>query len=169
MLLKWVISIDGFIEKFDEAINNNQKSAVEYFDEIRVDYERRQVIKIEKTPQYTLTHLNTSHKYFGYFNYMLERTLKDETVIMLYKNDDISQPILIQEIEFIVNRVVHAFNGMGATFSLFDKELEYSQIKADNWSRVLLLNDAEMCLTKFQKVPMLCFWIKPKTISSITS
>ena len=48
MLLKWVISIDGFIEKFDEAINNNQKSAVEYFDEIRVDYERRQVIKIEK-------------------------------------------------------------------------------------------------------------------------
>ena len=85
MLLKWVISIDGFIEKFDEAINNNQKSAVEYFDEIRVDYKRRQVIKIEKTPQYTLTHLNTSHKYFGYFNYMLERTLKDETVIILYK------------------------------------------------------------------------------------
>ncbi|WP_077152586.1 hypothetical protein [Bacteroides bouchesdurhonensis] len=49
------------------------------------------------------------------------------------------------------------------------EEMDFSQIKADNWSRVLLLNDAEMCLTKFQKVPMLCFWIKPKTISSITS
>ena len=78
--------IDEFIKVFDEAIKNNQKSASEYFDEICGDYQRRIVTKTETIPPYTLTHLGASHIYFGYFNYMLERTSKDETVIMLVKN-----------------------------------------------------------------------------------
>lgn len=108
-----VYSIDEFIKKFDEAINNNRKSVSEYFDEIRIDYQRKMIAKIETLPPYTLTHLCATHKYFGYFNYMLERTSKDETVIMLYKNKSASHFLLIQEIEIIVNRIVHAFNDLG--------------------------------------------------------
>ena len=104
----------------------------------------------------------TSHKYFGYFNYMLERTSEDETVIILHKNNNVNQPVLIREIEIIVNRLVHAFNDMGAAFSLFDKDIELPQIREDKWSRILELNDVDMCLTKFSQVPMLCFWIKLK-------
>ena len=157
-----IYSIDEFIVKFDEAINNNQKSASEYLDEIRTDYEKREIAKIETTSQYTLTHLYTSHKYFGYFNYMLERTSEDETVIILHKNNDVNQLVLIREIEIIVNRLAHAFNGMGAAFSLFDKDIELPQIREDKWSRILELNDVDMCLTKFSQVSMLCFWIKLK-------
>ena len=102
-----IYSIDEFIKVFDEAIKNNQKSASEYFDEICGDYQRRIVTKTETIPPYTLTHLGASHIYFGYFNYMLERTSKDETVIMLVKNKKANQLLLIQEIEIIVNRLVY--------------------------------------------------------------
>ena len=102
-----IYSIDEFIKVFDEAIKNNQKSASEYFDEIRGDYQRRIVTKTETIPPYALTYLGTSHMYFGYFNYMLERTSKDETVIILVKNKKANQLLLIQEIEIIVNRLVY--------------------------------------------------------------
>ncbi len=157
-----IYSIDEFIKKFDEAIKNNQKSVSEYFDEIRNDYHRRMIAKIETLPPYTLTHLCATHEYFGYFNYMLERTSKDETVIILYKNKSAGHILLIQEIEIIVNRIVHAFNDLGATFGLFNKNLEIPQIKEDNWNRILTLNNADICLTKFNGVPMLCLWIKLK-------
>lgn len=63
-----VYSIDEFIEKFDEAINNNKKSAREYFDEVLSDYITRQVTRVETKSGQFLTYLSTSYKYFGYFN-----------------------------------------------------------------------------------------------------
>ena len=157
-----VYSIDEFIEKFEEAINNNKKSAREYFDEVIDDYIARQVSKIETTQEHTLTYLNTSNKYFGYFNCMIERISRDETIIILHKNNDLNQPILAREIEIIVNRMVKAFNDMGANFTLFNEAVELPQLKADNWYRTLMLKDADICLTKFKDTPMLCLWIKLK-------
>lgn len=157
-----VYSIDEFIEKFEEAINNNKKSAREYFDEVIDDYIARQVSQIETTPEHTLTYLNTSNKYFGYFNCMIERISSDETIIILHKNNDLNQPILAREIEIIVNRMVKVFNDMGANFTLFNEAVELPQLKADNWYRALMLKDADICLTKFKDTPMLCLWIKLK-------
>ena len=157
-----IYSIDEFIKVFDKAIKNNQKSASEYFDEIRGDYQRRIVTKTETIPPYALTYLGTSHMYFGYFNYMLERTSKDETVIMLVKNKKANQLLLIQEIEIIVNRLAYVFNNLGATFALFNRELEIPQIQTNNWNRILILNDVDICLTKVKEPSMLCLWIKLK-------
>lgn len=157
-----VYSIDEFIEKFDEAINNNRKSAGEYFAEINNDYYSRQIIKTETSPEYTLTYLKALCKYFGYFNYMIERVSNDEKVIILYKNNDTSQLLLMREVEIIVNRLTNVFNDLGANFPLFDPQIEWPQIIEDTWNRTLILNDADICLTKLKKVPMLCLWIKLK-------
>lgn len=157
-----VYSIDEFIEKYDEAINNNRKSAGEYFDEINSDYYARQIIKTETYPEYTLTHLKTFYKYFGYFDCMIERESNDEKVIILYKNNGINQLLLMREIEIIVNRLTNVFNDLGANFHSFDPQIEWPQITEDNWNRTLILRDADVCLTKFKKVPMLCLWIKLK-------
>lgn len=157
-----VYSIDEFIEKFDEAIANNKKTAREYFDEVLFDYIKRKVIRVETKSEQSLTYLNTSYKYFGYFNHMIERKSKDETVIILHKNNDLKQPILAKELEIIVNRIVRVFNDMGANFTLFNEAVEIPQLKADNWNRILTLNDADVCLTKFKDSPMLCLWIKLK-------
>lgn len=157
-----VYSIDEFIERFDEAINNNKKSGRKYLDEIFNDYIARQILRTEITPEHTLTYLNTSNKFFGYFNCMIERKSDNETVIILHKNNDLNQPMLVREIEIIVNRMVKVFNDMGANFTLFDEAVELPQLKADNWNRILVLNDADICLTKFKETPMLCLWIKLK-------
>lgn len=155
-----IYSIDEFITKFDEAIDNNQKSVSVFLEEIRNDYQLRKVVKEDTSAPYTLTHLFSFHKYFGYFNHMLERKSKDETVIILYKNHIASQLLLIQEIEIIVNRLVHAFNDLGATFGLFNRDIEMTQIKADNWGRVLRLDDADIGLTTVKEPLRLCLWIK---------
>ena len=157
-----VYSIDDFIRKFDEAINNNKKSAYEYFNEINEDYQAKQILKANTTQEYIFTHLKTSCEYFGYFNCMLERKSKEETVIILHKSFDLKQPILTKEIEIIVNRIVRVFNEMGANFALFNEAIELPQLKADNWNRILILNDADVCLTKFKDTSMLCLWIKLK-------
>ena len=148
--------------EFDEAINNNKKSAREYFDEVLSDYITRQVTRVETKSGQSLTYLSTSYKYFGYFNCMIERKSKDETVIILHKNNDLKQPILAKELEIITNRIVRVFNDMGATFTLFDEAVEIPLLKADNWNRFLTLNDADVCLTRFKDTPMLCLWIKLK-------
>lgn len=157
-----VYSIDEFIEKFDEAISNNQKSAREYFEEIQNDYEARNIIKTETSSAGTMTHLKTCCKYFGYFNYMIERETKDEKVIMLYKITAIDYPLLMREIEIVVNRLVSVFDDMGANFLPFDSQKEWPLIKEGKWNRMLKLNDAYMCLTKHETFPGLCFWIKLK-------
>ena len=143
-------------------LRNNKKSAREYFDEVLSDYITRQVTRVETKSGQFLTYLSTSYKYFGYFNCMIERKSKDETVIILHKNNDLKQPILAKELEIITNRIVRVFNDMGATFTLFDEAVEIPLLKADNWNRFLTLNDADVCLTKFKDTPMLCLWIKLK-------
>ena len=80
----------------------------------------------------------------------------------MYKHNDLNQPILAREIEIIVNRMVKVFNDMGATFTLFDEAVELPQLKVDNWRRTLVLNDADICLTKFKDAPMLCLWVNLK-------
>lgn len=157
-----IYSIDEFITRFDEAINNNQKSVSVFLEEIRNDYQLRKVVKEEMSAPYILTHLFSTHKYFGYFNHMLERKSKYETVIILYKNHIASQLLLTQEIEIIVNRLVHAFNDLGATFGLFNRDTEMPQIKAGNWGRILRLDDVDICLTTVKEPFRLCLWIKLK-------
>lgn len=51
---------------------------------------------------------------------------------------------------------------MGAAFTLFDEAVEVPQLNANNWNRILMLNDADVCLTKFKDIPMLCLWVKLK-------
>ena len=157
-----VYSIDEFIEKFDEAINNNKKPAKVYFDEVFSDYKTKQIIRVETMPENTLTYLNATNKYFGYFNSMIERVAKDETVIILYKSNDTSQPILAREIEILTNRMVRVFNEIGATFNLFNSQEEMPQIVADNWCKFLSLSKFDVCLTKFKDSSMMCLWIKLK-------
>lgn len=164
-----IYSIDEFIKTFDEAINNNQKHVSEYFKEICTDYEKKEVIWAESLTQYTLTQLRASNIYFGYFNYMSERTSKDDTVIILHKNKRASQLLLIQEIEIVVNRLVRSFNEIGATFSLFNKEVEFSQMRTGNWNRILKLNDADIYLTNAQDPFMLYLWINVRHPVSIQS
>lgn len=157
-----IYSINEFIKTFNEAINNTQKHVSEYFKEICTDYEKKEVVWAESLTQYTLTQLRAFHIYFGYFNYMLERTSKDETVIILYKNKRASQLLLIQEIEIIVNRIVRSFNEMGATFSPFARKVEISQMQTGYWNRILKLNDADICLSNAQEPFMLYIWINIK-------
>lgn len=45
---------------------------------------------------------------------------------------------------------------MGANFALFNETIELPQLKADNWNRILILNDADVCLTKFKDISILC-------------
>lgn len=155
-----VYSIDEFIDKFDEAISNNKKSVCDSFDEIINDYAIRQVIRTATMPEHTLTYLNASNKYFGYFSGMIEIRSKNEADIILYKGNDLNQPLLAKEIEIIVNRLVRAFNDIGATLPLFDEAVEMPLIRTDSWYRVLMLGDADVYLTKLKDVPMLCLWIK---------
>ena len=121
-----------------------------------------QISKMETTTEHTLSQLNTFHQFFGYFNCMLERRTKDETEIILYKNNNLNRLILAREIEIIVNRFVKVFNDIGANFPLFDEANEFPQINIGSWARVLILNSAYIYLTKFGDAPMLCLWIKLK-------
>lgn len=157
-----VYSIDEFIEKFDEAIYNNQKKLQEYFNEVTSDYNHRQVVKSEKISEYTLTYIKSTHEYFGYFNCMLERQSKDDTVIILYKDKDIYKPLHIKEVAIVVNRLVNVFNEIGADLPLFDSEVELPHIKDDKWKRTIILDGNEICLTKFEKHPILCLFITLK-------
>ena len=160
-----VYSIDEFIEQFDKAINDNKKTAREYFGEIRNDYEQKEVLHTENHSEYTITQLKAAHKYFGYFNHMFERESKDGTVIMLHKNINIKNSIYVQEVEVIVNRIARIFNSMGAEIRLFDKETDWEQIRSDNWRRGVDFNDAEAYLAKFKDIPALYFLIEFKNPS----
>ena len=160
-----VYSIDEFIGQFDKAINDNKKTAREYFDEIRNDYEQKEVLHTENHSEYTITQLKAAHKYFGYFNHMFERESKDGTVIMLHKNINIKNSIYVQEVEVIVNRIARIFNSMGAEIRLFDKETDWEQIRSDNWRRGVDFNDAEAYLAKFKDIPALYFLIEFKNPS----
>ena len=55
---------------------------------------------------------------------------------------------------------------MGVTSEMFNEAMELPQIKANNWERILVLDDAYMSLSIFKDTPMLCFWIKMKQSTS---
>ena len=160
-----VYSIDEFIKRFDEAIENNQKSAEKYFEEIWLDYSSRQVIKSEIKSEFTINQLKTTNKYLGYFDCMIERISKDENVIIMAKNTDANRPLFGREVEIIVNRFVRIFNSIGADSRVYNNAVEFPQMKADNWYRLIELSDSYVCLTKFKDVPQLCMWIKLKDLS----
>ena len=155
-------SFRNFIGQFDKAINDNRKTAREYFDEIRNDYEQKEVLHTENHSEYTITQLKAAHKYFGYFNHIFERESKDGTVIMLHKNINIKNSIYVHEVEIIVNRITRIFNSMGAEIKLFDKETDWEQIRSENWRRGVDFNDAEAYLAKFKDIPALFFLIEFK-------
>lgn len=93
---------------------------------------------------------------------MLERQSKDETAIILYKDKDIYQPLHIKEVGIVVNRLVNVFKEIGIDLPLFDSEVELPHMKDDKWKRTIILDDCEIYLTKFEKHPMLCLFIKLK-------
>ncbi len=154
-------TIDEFIESFDRAIDNNQKNLSEYIDEIFADYKLGYIVKVDESSEFTITHLKSSHNYFGYFNYMIERkSSSNKTALILHKNNDIYQPIHVEELQIIVNRISSSFQDAGAVFYPFDKDTELPLMKEDNWQRSWILDGVKMYLTKFKGVPMLCFVIE---------
>lgn len=157
-----VYSLEEFIRSLDESIADNRKSAREYFDEIIDDYSRMKVLATESTPDYTVTSIETSHEYFGYFNCMFEMKKGGETMIILHRNNDIYRPLSSQEIAIVVNRVSESFNSIGATWPYFNYQEEWAQLCDDTWGRTLNMDDAVITLTKFKKLPMLELMIQLK-------
>ncbi len=100
-----IYTIDEFIEKFDEAIANNQKSVSEYIFETIEDYTKSETIKKDKYEGRTFTHIKPHHSYFGYFNQMIEAYSENDWGIMLGKRNGLNQSILLREIKIIVNRI----------------------------------------------------------------
>lgn len=158
-----VYSIDEFINNFNECIVNNQKSGRTYIKEIMSDYSAKTIIRTEKRNENKLTFFKSTHKYFGYFQYMLERKIKDETVIILYKRQDTKSLLPYREIEIITNRLVKSLKELNSSFDVFNKETELPQFLKDKWEgRTWFLQDAEMKLTKFENASLLCFFINLK-------
>ena len=56
---------------------------------------------------------------------MIERKSDNETVIILHKNNDFNQPMLVREIEIIVNRMVKVFNDMGQILHCLMKQWNF--------------------------------------------
>ena len=157
-----VYSVDEFIEKFDEAIANNKKSIYQYWEEIMQDYLYGEEIKSETVPDGKMIGVKCSYSYFGYFNQMFVKESDGETAIILCKNLDTNNFILIKEIEILVNRYARAFNEIGAQFCNFNWELEFTKILADSWSREVRVNNMLLKLTRLPGTPKFCFsiWIK---------
>lgn len=158
-----VYSIDEFIDHFNACIMDNQKSGKKYLNEIMSDYSARTVIDTQQLNGYTFTHIKGSHRYFGYFNYMLERKIEDETVIIIYKRQDTKPLLPSREVEIIVNRLVKSFEEFTGLVGMFNEEIELPQLLKDQWEgRTWVFQDADMKLMKFKGSSLLCFSIKLK-------
>lgn len=158
-----VYSIDEFIDHFNVCIIDNQKSGKKYLNEFMSDYSSRTVIDTQQLNGYTFTHIKGSHRYFGYFNYMLERKIEDETVIIIYKRQDTKPLLLSREVEIIVNRLVKSFEEFTGLVGMFNEEIELPQLLKDQWEgRTWVFQDADMKLMKFKGSSLLCFSIKLK-------
>lgn len=156
-----VYSIDEFINHFNACIIDNQKSGGKYLNEIMSDYSARTVIDTQQLNGYTFTHIKGSHRYFGYFNYMLERKTENETVIIIYKRQDTKPLLPSREVEIIVNRLVKSFEESNNLAGMFNKEIELPQLLKDQWEgRTWVFQDADMKLMKFKGSSLLCFSIK---------
>lgn len=158
-----VYSIDEFIDHFNACIIDNQKSGKKYLNEFMSDYSARTVIDTQQLNGYTFTHIKGSHRYFGYFNYMLERKIEDETVIIIYKRQDTKPLLPSREVEIIVNRLVKSFEEFTGLVGMFNEEIELPQLLKDQWEgRTWVFQDADMKLMKFKGSSLLCFSIKLK-------
>ncbi len=158
-----VYSIDEFITHFNECITDNQKSGRKYIQEIMSDYSAKTIIRTEKREENKLTFFKSTHKYFGYFQYMLERKIEDEIVIILYKRQDTKSLLPYREIEIITNRLVKSLKELNSSLSIFNEKTELPQLLKDKWEgRTWFLQDAKMKLTKFENASLLCFFIKLK-------
>lgn len=158
-----VYSIDEFINHFNACIIDNQKSGKKYLNEIMSDYSARTVIDTQQLNGYTFTHIKGSHRYFGYFNYMLERKVEHETIVIIYKRKDTKPLLPSHEIEIIVNRLVKSFKEFNSLAGMFNEEIELPQLLKDQWEgRTWVFQDADMKLTKFKGSSLLCFFIKLK-------
>lgn len=158
-----VYSIDEFIDHFNACIIDNQKSGKKYLNEFMSDYSARTVIDTQQLNGYTFTHIKGSHRYFGYFNYMLERKIEDETVIIIYKRQDTKPLLPSREVEIIVNRLVKSFEEFTGLVGMFNEEIELPQLLKDQWEgRTWVFQDADMKLMKFKDSSLLCFSIKLK-------
>lgn len=157
-----IYTIDEFIEKFDEAIANNQKSVSEYIFETIEDHTKYETIKRDKYKGRTFTHIKPYHSYFGYFNQMIEAYSENDWVIMLGKRNGLNQSILIKEIEIIVNRISKVFGNIGFEYQPFQFETECEQLKEDNWiGREWICPHFIIRLEKLKGYANLCLIISP--------
>lgn len=157
-----IYTIDEFIEKFDEAIANNQKSASEYIFETIEDHTKCETIKTDKHEGSTFTHIKTNHSYFGYFDQMIEYYSENDWGIMLGKRNGLNQSILLREIEIIVNRISKVFGNIGFEYQPFLFETEGKQLKEDNWiGRAWRCPHFIMKLEKLKGYANLCLIISP--------
>ena len=162
-----IYTIDEFIEKFDEAIANNQKSANEYIFETIEDHNKYEAIKVDKYEDRTFTHIQPHHSYFGYFNQMIEMQSENEWGIMLGKRNGLNQSILFREIEIIVNRISKAFSNLGFEHQPFQFEIEQEQLQEDKWiGREWRCPHFIMKLEKLAGYANLCLIISPLTEQS---
>lgn len=157
-----VYSVDEFIDRFDEAIENNNKSVYQYWDEIMQDYLYGDSINTGVVSDGKMTEVRSSYSYFGYFNQMFVKESNCERIIILCKNFDLTHFILLREIGILVNRHAKFFNDVGTQFTDFNAEIEFPQMQSDKWERVVCVNDMQLCLTKLTGLPQLCFYIKFK-------
>lgn len=157
-----IYTIDEFIEKFDEAIANNQKSASEYIFETIEDHTKYEIIKRDEYEGRTFTHIKPYHSYFGYFNQMIEAYSENDWGIMLGKRNGLNQSIPIKEIEIIVNRISKVFGNIGFEYKPFQFETEYEQLKEDNWiGREWRCPNFIIRLEKLKGYANLCLIISP--------
>ena len=151
---------EEFIEKFDEAIANNQKSVREYIFETIEEHTKYETIKRNKYEGRTFTHIKPYHSHFGYFNQMIEALSENDWVIMVGKRNGLNQSILIKEIEIIVNRISKVFGNIGFEYQPFQFETECEQLKEDNWiGREWICPHFTIRLEKLKEYANLCLII----------
>lgn len=162
-----IYTIDEFIEKFDEAIVNNQKSVSEYIFETIEDHTKSEIIKIDEYEDRTFMHIQPHHSYFGYFNQMTEMYSENGWGIILEKRNGLNQSILVREVEIIVNRISKVFSNIGFEYKPFRFEQEYEQLKEDKWTgREWRCPHFVMRLEKLIGYANLCLTIYPLTEQS---
>ena len=162
-----IYTIDEFIEKFDEAIANNRKTASEYIFETIEDHTKYEVIKVDNYKNCTFTHIQSHHSYFGYFNQMIVAHSGNEWSIIFGKRNGHNRSILFREIEIIVNRISKAFSNIGFEYEPFQFEIEQEQLQEDKWiGREWRCPHFIMKLEKLAGHANLCLIISPLTEQS---
>lgn len=156
-----ICNLDEFIEIFDTAIENNKKTARRYLDEIIEDHYKGEIIHHDHQENDCFIQIKTNHRYFGYFDQLIERTADGKLSIVLCKRNGLNQSLLLEEIKIVVNRIALSFQEFGAEAYIYD-ENDSAQLIADAWSgRRWLFRDSIMDFGKIPGRAQLCFIIIP--------